>query len=83
MTAFTVVPPVDKSLGVNPLFRKIRLHAETAVPVKKGCWSVGLEEHEISFEAFLVNDSSGVERGGLPVNQTEPLKNPLRIPDFR
>src|SRR5260370_34694435 len=36
---------------------------ETAVPVKKGCWSAGSEEDEVSFEAFLVDDSSAFERG--------------------
>ena len=36
---------------------------ETAVPVKKGCWSAGSEKDEVSFEAFLVDDSSAFERG--------------------
>ena len=36
---------------------------ETAVPVKKGCWSPGSEKDEVSFEALLVDDSSAFERG--------------------
>ena len=36
---------------------------ETAVPVKKGCRSAGSEKDEVSFEAFLVDDSSAFERG--------------------
>src|ERR1700722_10972157 len=38
-------------------------HMETTVPVKKGCWSAGSEKDEVSFEAFLVNNSSAFERG--------------------
>src|SRR5260370_32032811 len=37
--------------------------AETAVPVKKGCWSAGSKKDEVSFEALLVDDSSAFERG--------------------
>src|SRR5260370_33564919 len=36
---------------------------ETAVPVKKGCWSAGSEKDEVSFKAFLVDDRSAFERG--------------------
>src|SRR5437899_6334822 len=36
---------------------------ETSVTVKKGCWSAGSEKDEVSFEAFLVDDSSAFERG--------------------
>ena len=36
---------------------------EPVVPVKKGCWSAGSEKDEVSFEAFLVDDSSAFERG--------------------
>ena len=36
---------------------------ETAVPVKKGCWSAGPEKDEVSFEAFLVDDGSAFEGG--------------------
>src|SRR5271170_6898049 len=47
--------------------RKRRLEivfiTETAVPVKKGCWSAGSEKDEVSFEAFFVDDSSAFERG--------------------
>ena len=42
---------------------KIMFITETAVPVKKGCWSAGSEKDEVSFEAFLVDDSSTFERG--------------------
>ena len=38
-------------------------HMETTVPVKKGCWSAGSEKDEVSFEAFLVDNSSAFERG--------------------
>ena len=31
--------------------------------MKKGCWSSGSEKDEVSFEAFLVDDSSAFERG--------------------
>ena len=36
---------------------------ETAVPVKKRCWSAGSEKDEVSFEAFFVDDRSAFERG--------------------
>ena len=36
---------------------------ETAVPVKKGCWSAGSEQDEVSFEALLVDDRPAFERG--------------------
>src|ERR1700674_4197430 len=36
---------------------------ETAVAVKQGCWSACSEKDEVSFEAFLVDDSSAFERG--------------------
>jgi hypothetical protein len=45
------------------LARKIMLLTVTAVPVKKGCRSAGSEKDEVSFEAFLVDDSSALERG--------------------
>jgi hypothetical protein len=38
-------------------------HMETAVPVKKKCWSAGSEKDEVSFEAFLVDNRSAFERG--------------------
>src|SRR5260370_38589158 len=37
--------------------------SETAVPVKKGCWSAGSKKDEVSFKAFLVDDRSAFERG--------------------
>src|SRR5260370_7474833 len=37
--------------------------AETAVPVKKGCWSAGSKKDEVSFKALLVDDRSAFERG--------------------
>src|SRR5271168_1027369 len=36
---------------------------ETAVPVKKGCWSAGSQKDEVSFIAFLVDDRAAFERG--------------------
>ena len=45
------------------LVRKIMFLTETAVPVKKGCWSAGSEKNKVSFEAFLVDDSSAFKRG--------------------
>ena len=36
---------------------------ETAVPVKKGCWSAGSEKDEVSFEALVVDESSAFKRG--------------------
>src|SRR6201993_901964 len=36
---------------------------ETAVPVKKGCWSAGSGKDDVSFKAFLVDDRSAFERG--------------------
>jgi hypothetical protein len=36
---------------------------EATVPVKKGCWSAGSEEDEVSFETLLVDDRSAFERG--------------------
>ena len=42
---------------------KIMFITETAVPVKKGCWSAGSEKDEVSFKAFLVDDRSAFERG--------------------
>ena len=39
------------------------LITETAVPAKEGCWSAGSEKDEVSFEAFLVDDSSAFKRG--------------------
>jgi hypothetical protein len=38
-------------------------HMEATVPVKKGCWSAGSEEDEVSFETLLVDDRSPFERG--------------------
>jgi hypothetical protein len=43
--------------------RKNLFLTEPAIPVKKGCWSAGSEKDEVSFEAFLVDDSSAFERG--------------------
>src|ERR1700712_4161734 len=45
------------------LVRAILFLAESAVPVKKGCWSAGSEKDEVSFEAFLVDNRSTFERG--------------------
>ena len=47
---------------------------EPAVPVKKGRWPAGSEEHEVSFKAFLVDDGSGFERsedGALGLRETK------------
>ena len=38
-------------------------HMEATVPVKKGCWSAGSEEDEVSFETCVLDDRSGFERG--------------------
>ena len=38
-------------------------HMEATVTVKKGCWSAGPEEDEISFETLLIDDRSTFERG--------------------
>ncbi len=38
-------------------------HMEATVTVKKGCWSAGSEEDEVSFEALLIDDRSAFERG--------------------
>jgi hypothetical protein len=50
-------------LRSEALVRKILFLTETAVPVKKGCWSAGSEKDEVSFEAFFVDGSSAFERG--------------------
>jgi hypothetical protein len=36
---------------------------EATVTVKKGCWSAGSEEDEVSFETLLIDDRSAFERG--------------------
>ena len=38
-------------------------HMEATVTVKKGCWSAGSEEDEVSFETLLIDDRSAFERG--------------------
>ena len=50
-------------MSAQALVRKIMLITETAVPAKEGCWSAGSEKDEVSFEAFLVDDSSAFKRG--------------------
>src|SRR6266481_9151034 len=38
-------------------------HMEAPGTVKKGCWSAGSEEDEVSFETLLIDDRSAFERG--------------------
>jgi hypothetical protein len=38
-------------------------HMEATVTVKKGCWSAGSEEDEVSLETLLIDDRSAFERG--------------------
>jgi hypothetical protein len=57
------------------LIGDIRLLTETAVTVKKRRWSARSEKHQVSFEAFLVDDGSafeGRENGPFRLRQPKP-----------